>query len=135
MRTAGKGDVAVGIDHAGDDRRAARIDDADVGWEVALVRTGTNPDDVARVDENAHLFPERWPGRLSQSRVPVQGRPRSLHRTTWCVVRLNPGVQRSCRRTRPTAGVGGGPPPFPGKPRDPGAGRAPPWRSVSRRRG
>src|SRR2546427_4857095 len=90
MRTAGKGDVAVGIDHAGDDRRAAGIDDVDVGWEVALVRSGTNPDDVAGVDENAHLFPERWPGRLSQSRVRVQGRPRRLHRTTPRVVRSTP---------------------------------------------
>src|SRR2546426_8638972 len=120
MRTAGKGDVAVGIDHAGDDRRPSGIDDVDVGWEVALIRTRTNPDDVARVHENAHLFPERWPGRLSQSRVPIQGRPRSLHRTTWCVVRLNPGVQRSCRRTRPTAGVGWDPPPFRGDPPNPG---------------
>src|SRR2546422_2057442 len=120
MRTAGKGDVAVGIDHAGDDRRAAGIDDVDVGWEVALIRAGTNPDDVARVDENAYLFPERWPGRLSQSRVPIQGRPRSLHRTTWCVVRLNPGVQRWCRRTRPTAGVAGAAPRSRGTPRTPG---------------
>src|SRR5437867_1737792 len=125
MRTAGKGDVAVGIDHAGDDRRAAGIDDVDVGWEVALIRTRTNPDDVASVDENAYLFPERWPGRLSQSRVPVQGRPRRLHRTTWCVVRLNPGVQRSCRRTRPTADVAGVAPPSRGTPGTEGRGRAP----------
>src|SRR3989454_7017825 len=134
MRTAGKGDVAVGIDHAGDDRRAAGIDDVDVGWEVALFRTRTNPDDAARVHENAYLFPERWPGRLSQSRVPVQGRPRRLYRTTWCVVLLNPGVRRSYRRTRPTAGPAGGAPPSRGTPRTPGRRRAPPQPRDPRRR-
>src|SRR5438093_5864129 len=107
MRTAGKGDVAVGVDHAGDDRRPSGIDDVDTRREIALIRARTNPDDVARVDEKADILPERWPGRLSQSRVPVEGRPRRLHRTTWCVVRLNPGARRSCRRTRPTAGPAG----------------------------
>src|SRR2546426_9805775 len=93
MRTAGKGDVAVGIDHAGDDRRAAGIGDVDAGWEIALIRAGTNPDHAACVGEKAHSFPQRWPGRVGQRRVPIQGRSRRDHRTTPRVVRSTPAFK------------------------------------------
>src|SRR2546427_11323905 len=61
MRTAGKGDVAVGIDHAGDDCGSTRIDDVDTRREIALIRAGTNPDHAACVGEKAHSCPQRWP--------------------------------------------------------------------------
>jgi hypothetical protein len=50
---AGKGHVAVGIDHARHDRGAAGIDHADVGRERAFIGGGTDPDDAAIVDEDA----------------------------------------------------------------------------------
>src|SRR5881397_4375509 len=49
VRTAGKRDVAVGIDHAWNDRGATGVDDADVRRKGALIATRTNPDHVARV--------------------------------------------------------------------------------------
>jgi len=57
MGAAGKGDVAVGIDHAGNDRGPSGIDDADVRREIALIGTRTDPDHVACVAQKAHTFP------------------------------------------------------------------------------
>jgi hypothetical protein len=57
MRTSGKREVAVGIDHPRDDRGAAGIDDADVRREGPLVGRRTDPDDAGLVDEDAHSFP------------------------------------------------------------------------------
>src|SRR5438094_3203417 len=93
MRTAGKGDVAVGIDHAGDDCGSTRIDDVDTRREIALIRAGTNPDHAACVGEKAHSCPQRWPGRVGQRRIPIQGRSRRNHRTTPRVVRSTPAFK------------------------------------------
>src|SRR3989449_7545833 len=93
MRTAGKGDVAVGIDHAGDDCGSTRIDDVDTRREIALIRAGTNPDHAACVGEKAHSCPQRWPGRVGQRRIPIQGRSRRDHRTTPRVVRSTPAFK------------------------------------------
>src|SRR2546426_9014128 len=126
VRAAGKRDVAVGIDHAWNDRGATGVDDVDVRWKGALIATRTNPDHVARVDEDAHLLPQRWSARVGKGCVPIQSRSRNDHRSTRCVVRLNFDVQRLSRRTRRAAGPAGTPPPSPGTPRNRGPGRAPP---------
>src|SRR3989454_2994718 len=126
VRAARKGDVAVGIDHAGNDRRPSGIDDADARREIALIGPRTDPDDVACVDEKAHFFPQRWPTRVGQGRVPIQGRSGNAHRNT----RPRPSHFRRSKRVSPnqTNGGGGwGRPPLPRDAPEPGGpGGAPP---------
>jgi hypothetical protein len=57
MRPSGKGEVTVGIDHPRDDRRAASVDDADVGRQRRFVGGRAQPHDAAIGDENAHALP------------------------------------------------------------------------------
>src|SRR6266542_4241385 len=62
MRSSRQGDVTVGVDHARDDRRAARVDHAGFLWEIALIGSRSDPDDTVAVDEHAHTSPGglRW---------------------------------------------------------------------------
>src|SRR2546427_1034196 len=120
-RAAGKGDMAVGIDHAGNDCGSARIDDVDVRREIALIGTRTDPDHVASVDEKAHVFPQRWPTRVGKGRVPIQGRSRRDHRTTPCVVRSTPALEDGVAEPDQRRGRPGPRPPPPGPPGPRGA--------------
>src|SRR5207245_7915392 len=61
---------------------ASVVDDLGRRRDVALIRTRTNPDDVACVDEEAYLFPQRWPSRVGQGRVPIQGGSSGDYRST-----------------------------------------------------
>jgi len=72
VRAAGKRDVAVRIDHPRDDRRAARVDHADVRGQVAFIGRGTHPDDAAIVHEDAHAFPQGRSRPIRKGGVPIE---------------------------------------------------------------
>jgi hypothetical protein len=80
VRAAGKGDVAVRIDHPWDDRRASRVNHVDVRGQVAFIGRGTHPDDPAIVHEDAHAFSQGRSGAIRQGRVPIERGSLSGHR-------------------------------------------------------
>jgi hypothetical protein len=88
VRAAGKRNVAVGVDHPRDDRRAARVDDVDVSRKITLVGGRTDPDDTAPIDEDAHAFPQRGTGPVSEGRVSIQGGSGGCHGESACVASL-----------------------------------------------
>ena len=77
--TAGQGQVAVGIDHPGHDRRTGGIDHGAVGRHLALVIARPDPVDDPVADEHADTDPEPIRAAIGQRTVAVQG---GGHRST-----------------------------------------------------
>ncbi len=74
VRASGEGDVAVGVDHSRDDRRAACVDHVDVAREISFVRSGPDPEDAASVHEDAHALPKGGAAPVREGGVPVERR-------------------------------------------------------------
>jgi hypothetical protein len=85
MRTSGEREVTVGVDHPRDNRRATRVDDADVGRQGRFVGGRAQPRDVAIRDKNAHTFSKGRTRHVGEGRVPVEGRSRRCHRSPGCI--------------------------------------------------
>src|SRR5439155_5683966 len=86
MRSSGKREVAVGIDHPGDDRRSSGVDDAHIPREGAFVGRRADPHNPAVADEDADPFTQGRSRAVCESCVAIHDGSIRSHRTTGCVV-------------------------------------------------
>ena len=76
---AGQGQVAVAVDHARHERRAARVDDVGSARNLALVVARTDPCDHAVRNEDARAQPQTIRAPVGEGTVPVERRLSSGH--------------------------------------------------------
>src|SRR5207253_241764 len=90
--------VAVAVDHAGDDRRPADVDDLEpIRCPRILLRVRrADPGDPVAVHEDAHADPERVAAAVGEGRVPVEDAARrgaiSHDRASLAPARIGPMI-------------------------------------------